>query len=190
MKTEQFFFAALLAVCTLSMAALTCCGEKNKPSDPTTPTTPTEVKPVAALMDMSVMFSEKTLEIFDISFDYLDENGQKKSDKVKSSPWNVKVQSTGLPAKLGFYMNVAIKEGLDRSKYESFELDFRFSELNCLVDADGKQLGVNHGGEAGFRQGLLMSAIDYYVNEAYPNHPFSSLHSYDANGNWTLQNWE
>ena len=190
MKAKRFFYAALMVVCTLSMTALTSCGDKdhNNPSDPTEE--PEEPKAVAAMMSMSVYFTPKTLECFDISFDYLDENGENKNTKVNDSNWSLTVQTPGLPAKLGYHMNVAVKADLDRTKYDEFEIDYYIATYNGLIDQNGQKYGSNYGGEGSSGRRSSMENIDSFVNDFYANHPLQSLHYYAADGAHTKMTWE
>ena len=134
MKTRQFLYAAMVAVCTVAMTTLVGCKENNKPDEPQ----PQEdTTPVAAVIDVNVTFAEQTLEIFAVSFDYYDENGEKKNEAVTQTAWVKKIQSAGLPAKLGFHMNLAVKEGVDLTQYQQFHVEYSFGYESVLVNAAG-----------------------------------------------------
>ena len=186
MKTRQFLYAAMVAVCTVAMTTLVGCIENNKPDEPQ----PQEdTTPVAAVIDVNVTFAEQTLEIFAVSFDYYDENGEKKNEAVTQTAWVKKIQSAGLPAKLGFHMNLAVKEGVDLTQYQQFHVEYNFGYESVLVNAAGVGIGKTHGTAGSSSQGMAISKIDAYLN-SYANHPFEVLHSYAADGTWQYIDWE
>ena len=186
MKAKQLFRFSMVALCAILMTGLTACGNKNNGNDPEVPDT----KPAGAKMSFVVNFSAASLEIFDVTMEYIDANGEKKSELVKDTKLDKQIYSKTLPAKFGFIMHIAEKEGLDRSKYEYMEMTYDFDFRSCVTNAAGEQITSAHPFTAGNSTKLAIGKIDTYLASYKKNGEVNTLHMYDANGNFSESKWE
>ena len=186
MKTRQLFHAAMVAVSTLAMTAFVSCKENNTPDNPQIQP---DTKPAAALMEVNVTLDDQFLELVTASFDFYDENGQKKNETLTGKTWSKKVKSAGLPAKLGFRMNLAAKEGVDRSQYTTFRAKYSFIVDAKLLNAAGEKIGTGQYAEGAPSQTFNINKFDTYL-EAYAQSPLQTLYSYDADGKYKAIDWE
>ena len=190
MKTKFFYFA-MVAVSVLTMSVFTGCKEKNNPTDPDTPTTPTkDTKAVAATFKVHATFAAEMIEMCDISFDYYDENGAKKNEKVTSAEWNKDIKSAGLPATFGLKWNVAVKAGFDESKYEHFLIDYRIEYSSAAVNAAGEEVSTPIAGQPNGKNGWAMAKKDAAVQALMENNPVKFVIKYDKDGKGTQGAWE
>ena len=185
MKTNLFRFA-MVALCAIVMTGLMACGNNNNDNnDPDKPDT----TPAGAKMTFKATFAEKTLEIFDVTFEFLDANGEKKSELVKETLTEKHLYSETLPAQFGFIMHVAEKAGLDRSKYEHMEMTYEIEMLSCVANASGQQLGAAQAYRPYSSVTLNMSKIDTYL-ESFQKQKIGIIHTYDKDGKFTSSDWK
>jgi hypothetical protein len=181
-------FSFVLVACMAALA-MTSCNDKNKPTDPTDPTKP-DTKPVAAAIQFEATFDPITIEQCDISFDYYDENGNKKNEVVTTAEWKKTVQTPALPATLGFHMNLAVKPGLDETKYEYFVVDYHFTYFSVAINAKGAAVTDKEGASFGNRMEMAMSKREATATAVMNHNPINFLHKYDAEGKFTSEDWK
>ena len=186
MRTNKVFFAAMIAVCAFAMTTLIGCNGKNEP----TPTPEPDTKPVAAAIQFEAVFDPLTIEQCDISFDYYDENGNKKNEVVTTTEWKKTVQTASLPATLGFHWNLAVKPGLDESKYEHFVVDAEFSYASAALNAEGVAVSEHKAGPFGSHFSMAISKKDAVVESIMNHNPISFVDKYDAEGKFTSEDWK
>lgn len=181
-------FSFVLVACMAALA-MTSCNDKNKPTDPTDPTKP-DTKAVSAAIVFNAKFDPQTIEQCDISFDYYDENGNKKNEVVTTTEWKKTVQTASLPATLGFHWNLAVKPGLDESKYEHFVVDAEFSYASAALNAEGVAVSEHKAGPFGSHFSMAISKKDAVVESIMNHNPISFVDKYDAEGKFTSEDWK
>ena len=186
MRTNKVFFAAMIAVCAFTMTTLIGCNGKNEP----TPTPEPDTKPVAAAIQFEAVFDPLTIEQCDISFDYYDENGNKKNEVVTTTEWTKNIKSAALPATLGFHWNLAVKAGLDESKYDQFLVKYQFTYASCAVNAEGAAVTTKEQADFGNIMSMAIAKRDYLVESILSHNPINFLHKYDAEGKFTQEDWK
>lgn len=186
MKTK-LFISAMVALCAM---VFTGCKQDNV-TEPDDPQPQPDTKAVAAVMQIDLTVDAKTLELFTVSFDYLDADGKKQTETVTATTWSKDIQTKSLPAKVGFCMNLAKKEGVDLSKYEQFTISYRCPFSCYAVNAAGEAVSRPQKGEPNLTSTLSISKIDATL-EAFANNPAgrSALYSFDADGKVTSLDWE
>ena len=186
MKTNRFY-AAIIAVCALAMTCLMSCDPKQPEPDPQPQK---DLKPAAAFMVYDVKFDSLTLEIFTVSYDYYDKDGVKQTHVIDNPEWTLRVQTESLPAKLGYHLNLAKKEGVDLSKYERFKVAFIFTETFQFVNAAGEALSQGkHYNEGMPSQGFSIDKIDEYLANENVKHLWERLYLYKADGTTESLDW-
>ena len=181
-------FSFVLVACMAALA-MTSCNDKNNPTDPTDPTKP-DTKPVAAAIQFEATFDPITIEQCDISFDYYDENGNKKNEVVTTTEWTKKIQTAALPATLGFHWNLAVKANLDETKYEHFVVDAEFSYASASLNASGAAVKENKVGPFSSHISMAIAKREAVVTSIMNNNPVSFVHKYDAEGKLTSEDWK
>ncbi len=73
---KKIFSMALVAC--MAALVMTSCNKKDEPTPTPTPDPQPDTKAVAAAIVFNAKFDPQTIEQCDISFDYYDENGNKK----------------------------------------------------------------------------------------------------------------
>ena len=180
-------FSMALVACMATLAMTSCNKDKNSPADPTDPT---GSKPVAAEIHFQANFDPLTIEQCDISFDYYDENGNKKNEVVTTAEWKKEVKSASLPATLGFHWNIAVKPNLDESKYEHFVVDFEFAYSSVVVNGMGVAITAKQGASFGNRMEMAMDKRESTVEILLKHNPINFVHKYDAEGKFTSEDWQ
>ena len=180
-------FSFILVACMAAMV-MTSCNKKDEPSP--TPDPKPDTKPVAAAIQFMATFDPQTIEQCDISFDYYDENGNKKNEVVTTTEWKKEVKSAALPATLGFHWNLAVKPGLDESKYEHFLVDFNFTYYSAAINAEGAFVTEKKGTSFSNHIGMAMSKREELVTSILNNNPINFVHKYDAEGKFTREDWK
>ena len=178
-------FSFILVAC-MAASVMTSCNKKNEP----TPTPEPDLKPVAAAIVFNVKFDPQTIEQCDISFDYYDENGNKKNEVVTTAEWSKKIQTAALPATLGFQWNLAVKADLDTTKYQYFVVGYEFSYASAAVNAAGAAVTEKVGASFGNRMEMAMSKREAVVNAVLNHNPIKFVHKYDAEGKCTSEDWK
>lgn len=187
MNTKHFF-AAIIAVCIVAMTGLTSCNQNQPDPDPQPQK---DLTPAAAFMDFNITFDPLTLEIFTVTFDYYDKDGVKQNHVIDKVDWSLHVQTTSLPAKLGYHMNLSKKEGVDLTKYDKFKVAFTFTENEQFVNAAGEALAAGRHYDEGMpSQGFAIDKIDTYLAMEGVKHMRESLFIYKADGSVETLNWE
>ena len=175
MKTK-YFFAAIAAVCTFALTSLTSCNNEE------TVTPLPDRTPVAAFMDFAIDFDTVTVQVYDISFDYLDENGVKKNIVVDRRHIGLYVKTASLPAKLGFHMNIALKEGVDYSKCKDFTVAYIWAVDYQCTNKAGEPVGKKMHHEGMPHMGYTsLEAVNIYF-EHLAETPFEYVYQFDENG--------
>ena len=185
MKAKQLFFIAMMAICSVAMTVMTSCKDKDEPSNSALYDGD---KLVAAFLQCEVNIESKTLEVFDVSFDFYDANGQKQNEPLTGSTWKKSIQSASLPALLGFRMNLAKKENVDLEKVGKVRVDFSYSYSTTDIDKNGKD-GVYYAEKNSTNIAVKDGQLDLYLEE-YAKAPFGVLFEYNANGKRTIKEWK
>ena len=180
-------FSFMLVACMAAMV-MTSCNKKDEPTP--TPDPEPDTKPVAAAIVFKAVFDPQTIEQCDISFDYYDENGNKKNEVVTTTEWTKNIKSAALPATFGFHWNIAVKPGLDETKYEYFVVDFHYTYLSAAIIAAGAAVTSKEGSSFGNRMEMAMSKREAAVNAILNHNPINFLHKYDAEGKFTREDWK
>ena len=174
-----------LVACVAALA-MTGCKDKNEPAEePKTQDT----KPVAAAIQFQAKFDPLTIEMCDISFDYYDENGNKKNEVVTTAEWKKEVKSASLPATFGFHWNLAVKANLDESKYDKILVDFHFKYASFAINAEGAAVSTKEQPEFGNHTEMAIAKKDALVSSIMEHNPLSFVHKYDAAGKVTSEDW-
>ena len=178
-------FSFILVACMAALV-MTSCNKKNEPTPPEP-----DLKPVAAGIQFTATFAQQTLDQCDISFDYYDENGNKKNEVVNTPEWTKTVETNALPSTLGFHWNIAVKADLDTTKYDKFLLDYNFSYFSVAINAAGAAVSDKHG-TLGFSNKIemAMSKRQATVDILLEHNPINFLHKYDAEGKFTEEEWK
>ena len=169
----KYFFATIAAVCTLALTS--CNGEETVTPLP-------DRTPAAAFMDFAIDFDTVTVQVYDISFDYLDEKGVKKNIVVDRRHIGLYVKTASLPAKLGFHMNIALREGVDYSECHDFTVGYIWAVNFQCTNKAGEPIGkkVHHEGMP--HMGLTsIEAVNIYFEHLAEN-PFEYVYQFDENG--------
>ena len=180
-------FSFILVACMAAMV-MTSCNKKDEPTP--TPDPEPDTKPVAATIVFKAVFDPQTIEQCDISFDYYDENGNKKNEVVTTTEWTKNIKSAALPATLGFHWNLAVKAGLDESKYDQFLVKYQFTYASCAVNAEGAAVTTKEQADFGNIMSMAIAKRDYLVESILNNNPINFVHKYDAKGKFTLEDWK
>ena len=175
-----------LVACVAALAMTSC----NKKDEPVNPDPQQDTKPVAAAIVFKAVFDPQTIEQCDISFDYYDENGNKKNEVVTTAEWTKTVQTKALPATLGFHWNVAVKAGLDESKYDQFLVKYQFAYASYAVNAEGAAVTTKEQADFGNIMSMAIAKRDYLVESIMNKNPLSFVHKYDAEGKVTTDDWK
>jgi len=177
---------AMFAVAMSS--AFVSCDKKDEPQDPTDPENPQAQTAAAACMDLTFKSTAEMRQFFTLTLEYLNEKGEVVSEVVSTDEVVKKVQSESLPAKVGFRVLVAEKEGLDRSQFTQFKVNYGYLCLIYTVDKDGKKVKDIAGPGNDFVNGWAISKIDSWL-ESYKSGLLELLYQFDANGVGKSQNW-
>ena len=116
-RTIQMLAAALC--CTL---AFTAC-HKDNPSEPQEPEVE-DTTPVGACVECEVEFTESPFSLFDVTFDFLNEDGTVTSEQVHDALVKKTFTSYSFPCEMGARFRIALKEGVVLSELaapQSFE---------------------------------------------------------------------
>ena len=105
-RTIQMLAAALC--CTL---AFTAC-HKDNPSEPQEPEVEEDTTPVGACVECEFKFSESTFSLFDVTFEFLNEDGTVTSEQIHDLKVEKKFTSYSFPCEMGARFSIALKEGL------------------------------------------------------------------------------
>ena len=175
-------------VACMAALAMTSCNKKDEPTPDPKPEQDT--KAVAAAIVFNAKFDPQTIEQCDISFDYYDENGNKKNEVVTTAEWKKEVKSAALPATLGFHMNIAVKPDLDESKYEHFVVDYHFTYASAAVNAAGAAVTDKQGASFGNRVEMAMDKREATVTAILNHNPVNFVYMYDAEGKFTSEDWK
>lgn len=183
---KKIFSMALVAC--MAALVMTSCNKKDEPTP--TPTPEQNTKAVSAAIVFNARFDPQTIEQCDISFDYYDENGNKKNEVVTTTEWKKTVQTASLPATLGFHWNLAVKADLDTTKYEHFLVDVEFSYASAALNAEGAAVKENKVGPFSSHVSMAMRKREAVVTTIMNNNPINFLHKYDAEGKFTSEDWK
>ena len=179
-------FSMAFVACMAALVITSC--KKDEPTPTQEPEKDT--KAVAAAIVFNAKFDPQTIEQCDISFDYYDENGNKKNEVVTTTEWTKKIQTAALPATLGFHWNLAVKANLDETKYEHFVVDAEFSYASASLNASGAAVKENKVGPFSSHISMAIAKRDAVVTSIMNNNPVSFVHKYDAEGKLTSEDWK
>ena len=189
MKAKQLFRFAMVAVCAVAMTSLlSSCDKTDEPQNPTDPEQPQAQTAASACMDLTFRSSAEMLQFFALTLEYYDENGKVVSEAVQPGQTTKNIKSASLPAKVGFRVSVAEKEGLDRSQFDKFQVDYGYECKIYTVDKDGKKVKEIAGPGNDFKNGWAISKMDGWL-ESYKSGLLELLYQFDANGVGKSQNW-
>ena len=189
MKTKQFFRFAMVFFSAIVMSSLMIsCDKTDEPQQPTDPENPKAQTAAAACMDLTFKSTAEMRQFFTRTLEYLNEKGEVVSEVIDKDQVVKKVQSESLPAKVGYHVLVAEKEGLDRSAFTQFQVNYGFECLIYTVDKDGKKVKDIAGPANDFINALAINKIDGWL-EGYKAGLVSLLYQFDANGVGKSQNW-
>jgi len=183
---KKIFSMALVAC--MAAWAMTSCKGQNEPTPEPEPEQDT--KAVAAAILFQANFDPLTIEMCDISFDYYDENGNKKNEVVTTPEWKKEVKSASLPATLGFHWNLAVKANLDESKYDKILVDYHFKYASVAVNAEGAAVTTKEQADFGSRMEMAIAKKDAVVESIMNNNPVNFVHKYDAEGKVKVEDWK
>ena len=189
MKTKQLFRFAMVAMFAVAMSsAFVSCDKKDEPQDPTDPENPQAQTAAAACMDLTFNSTAEMRQFFTLTLEYLNEKGEVVSEVVSTDEVVKKVQSESLPAKVGFRVLVAEKEGLDRSQFTQFKVNYGYECFIYTVDKDGKKVKDIAGPANDFINALAINKIDGWLN-GYKAGLLKTLYEVDANGGAKAIDW-
>ena len=135
-RTIQMLAAALC--CTL---AFTAC-HKDNPSEPQEPEVEEDTTPVGACVECEFKFSESTFSLFDVTFEFLNEDGTVTSEQIHDLKVEKKFTSYSFPCEMGARFSIALKEGLVLSELEAPQsFAFRFSYVGYRFNKNGDIIG-------------------------------------------------
>lgn len=180
-------FSMAIVACMAALAMTSCKGQ-NEPTP--TPEPKPDTKAVAAAIQFQATFDPLTIEMCDISFDYYDENGNKKNEVVTTAEWKKVVKSASLPATLGFHWNLAVKANLDESKYDKILVDYHFNYASAAINAEGVAVTKKEQVEFGNHTEMAIAKKDALVDAIMKNNPINFVHKYDAEGKVTVEDWK
>ena len=175
-------------VACMAAWAMTSCKGQNEPTPEPQPEPDT--KAVAAAIVFNAKFDPMTIEQCDISFDYYDENGNKKNEVVTTTEWKKEIKSPSLPATLGFHWNLAVKANLDETKYEHFVVNYEFSYASVALNAAGAAVTEKEGASFGNEISMAIAKRDAVVESILNHNPVNFVHKYDAEGKLTREDWK
>ena len=135
-RTIQMLAAALC--CTL---AFTAC-HKDNPSEPQEPEVEEDTTPVGACVECEVEFTESPFSLFDVTFDFLNEDGTVTSEQVHDALVKKTFTSYSFPCEMGARFRIALKEGVVLSELaapQSFE--FRYCYVGYRINKSGERIG-------------------------------------------------
>ena len=179
---KKIFSIALVAC--MAALAMTSCNKKDEP------TPQPDNKAVSATITLNAIFDPVTIEQCDISFDYYDANGVKKNEVVTTTEFHKTVQTASLPATLGFHWNLAVKADLDTTKYEYFVVGYEFSYSGAALTAEGRPVTQYKCDPFSNRLEMAMRKRQAVVESVMNHNPISYVDQYDAQGNYTSEDWK
>jgi len=189
MKAKKMFRFAMVAVFAVAMSStFVSCDKDNEPQDPQGPENPQAQTAVAACMDLKFRSEAEMHQFFALTLEYLNEKGEVVSEAIQPGQIIKNVKSASLPAKVGYRVLVAEKEGLDRSAFTQFKVNYGYECFIYTVDKDGKKVKDIAGPANDFINTLAINKIDSWL-EGYKNGLLSTVYQFDANGVGKSQNW-
>ena len=176
----------------MTLAAVLCCAlafnacTKNDPTEPEAPDT----TPVAAKMSYSfTLGSDDMVNMLDVTIDYYDADGTVKSEAMTGKTWSKTVQSTGLPAKLGARMRVAVKAEANLTAKETFVVSSGYEYVGSAVNKKGENVGETFGTGSTSTMTIKSSQVAEWA-ERHKDGLRKYLHSIAADGSHTSISWE
>jgi hypothetical protein len=138
MKTRKLF--NLISLALVVGGAVAC--HKDNPSEPQEPEVEGDTTPVGACVECEFVFSESTFSLFDVTFEFLNEDGTVTSEKVHDLKVEKKFTSYSFPCEMGARFSIALKEGLVLSELEAPQsFAFRFSYVGYRFNKNGERIG-------------------------------------------------
>lgn len=188
MKKLSYF---LCTIC-LSAMVMTACSDKNNPSDPGKPSDPEHPaqKATKAYQDLRLTVNEKMFELCAFSIDYLDKDGKEQNFVLKdSTACRLVVISEGLPAKVGFRINITKRDDVDYSQFEDFIVNFRYDYYTGLVDNEGNIVSKGLDGWRKPDLQMSISQMDKWLKTYNDERKIQHVFIFDADGNETEGSW-
>lgn len=178
-------------LCTLMTVMTGCNLFNNTPNQPVTPTEPTDDNaPVAAYMVYSFGTDDDMLKIFNITLEYYDADGTKKSEKLKETSWSKRVETQSLPAKLGVRVLLSINSNYSINPYNIEKISYYVSYISAAINSEGKETGERYLRSLDKDQDCASDKILTWL-ESYSSHPSYLLLQYDDKGSATVStSWE
>ena len=189
MKAKQLFRFAMVAMFAVAMSsAFVSCDKTDEPQNPDTPVVPQVGAPAAACMDLTFKSTAEMRQFFTMTLEYYNEKGEVVSEVIDKDQVVKKVKSESLPAKAGYRVLIAEKEGLDRSAFTQFKVNYGYECFIYTVDKDGKKVKDIAGPANDFINALAINKIDGWLN-GYKAGLLKTLYEVDANGGAKAIDW-
>lgn len=179
----------IIGLCAVVMSA---CTEKNNPSEPSKPDDPTkpEKKAAKAYLDFQLAVGEDMFALCAFSIDYLDKEGKVQHYELKdTTACRLVIISEGLPAKLGYNLNITKRDDVDYSQVKDFVVNYKYNYYTGLIDTNGDVMADGLWG--GQKPGLLMdiSQMDKWLKQYDEERKVQKTFEFDAEGKETEGNW-
>jgi len=184
MKKQNFFFSVFMALCAMT-TLFTSCGSDSSPLQPHDP-------PATANMKCTLQTDDATLANFDFFVKWYDANGQIQEEKIV---WDaeldkyghrtcVKKVTTKLPATLGVYCYMKLKEGAaPQAKYSiGYGHDYTFYSAT----AGDVPISNDYKGEYSGPTEYDSSQLDGFLKKPVVN----LIYQYDSDGKCTKGTWQ
>ena len=184
--SKRYLYLAMVAVSALAMS-FTSCKDNNEPQ----PEPQKEKTPVASFMDFKATFDTLTIQMCDISFEYYEGAGNKKTEKVTTTVWERNLETKGLNATYGYHMNIDIKADLDTTINEHFVVAFGYEYKSGLLAEDGTELfqSKDESGAFSISNQMAMRKREAVMQIIKEKMPAGIVHVY-TDGKFSLGTWE
>ena len=162
----------------------------NNPDKPSTPTEPAtdDTTPVGAYMTYTFGTNDDLLNMFNVTIEYYDENGEVQSVKLKETAWSKRVDAKSLPAKLGFRILFTINGNYSISPTKVETISYYYSYLTGPTNAAGKVIGDGLNDSYHTDADCASGKLEKWL-ETYSKHPSHYVFQYDSKGVPTSANW-
>ena len=184
--------AYLLCTMCLCAVVMSACSEKNTPSEPTKPSDPEQPakKATKAYLDFRLTVGEKMFELCTFSIDYLDKDGKEQNFVLKdTTACRLVVVSAGLPAKVGYRINISKRDDVDYSQFTEFVVDYKYDYYTGLVDDDGNIVAQGLDGRNGPKLQMDIAQMDKWLKRYNEEQKVQYMYEFDADGKETEVSW-
>ncbi len=184
MKTKQLFRMMTMALCVMLMSGImTSCKDKNDSENSSSD------KATAAFMQFSFATTDEMMQIFDFNVEYYDENGSLKNDKLTEAAWSKRINSSSLPAKLGFRVKLEMKKNVSLPGDKKVLISYSHSYTSSAMDADHKAVGDLKRGSSDVESEIKSTQVEGWAKEHAAKPLIQVAFDYDANGNASNGQW-